>query len=79
MLKLFLCFRYAHLPCLHVGNPKKSVYIPMELCETVPGQRCLKKLNEDQTANMIKLTAKRPDQRKKAIDDIVCKQKNLLV
>ena len=64
-------FRYPHLPCLHVGNPKKSVYIPMELCETVPGQRSLTKLNEDQTAKMIKETAKRPHERMKAINDVV--------
>ena len=70
----YLCLcRFPHLPCLHVGNPKRNVYIPMELCETVPGQRCMKKLNEEQTAAMIKMTAKRPHERMKAINDVVSK------
>ena len=42
----------------------------MEVCEMVPGQRSVK-LTEDQTAIMIKNTAKRPDKRKQAIDRIV--------
>ncbi|XP_066920100.1 protein argonaute-2-like [Clytia hemisphaerica] len=63
--------KYANLPCLHVGNPQKNVYIPMEVCEMVPGQRVMKKLTEDQTAIMIKNTAKKPEMRKAAIDRIV--------
>jgi len=45
----------------------------MELVKMVPGQRCLKKLTEEQTATMIKCTAKKPFERKKAIDNIVSK------
>ena len=37
------------------GSKEKPTYVPMEVCVISPGQRCLKKLNEDQTANMVKV------------------------
>ncbi|KAJ3191601.1 hypothetical protein HDU67_005786, partial [Dinochytrium kinnereticum] len=36
------------------------IYLPMEVCEVVPGQRHLRKLNERQTAEMIKFTCQPP-------------------
>jgi eukaryotic translation initiation factor 2C len=39
---------FPHLPCLVVGDPAKAVYLPMEVCEIVQGQRHLRKLNERQ-------------------------------
>jgi eukaryotic translation initiation factor 2C len=41
---------FPHLPCLIVGDPSKMVYLPMEVCEVVPGQRHLRKLNERQVS-----------------------------
>ncbi|CAO3587528.1 unnamed protein product [Absidia cylindrospora] len=48
------------LPCVVV---KKDVFLPMEVCEVLPGQRYLKKLNEKQTAEMIKFTCHKPNVR----------------
>ncbi|KAI8899446.1 Piwi domain-containing protein [Globomyces pollinis-pini] len=51
---------FPHLPCIVVGDLDRPVYLPMEVCEIVPGQRHLKKLNERQTAEMIKFTCQPP-------------------
>ncbi|KAI8828499.1 Piwi domain-containing protein, partial [Chytridium lagenaria] len=51
---------FPHLPCLIVGDPSKMIYLPFEVCEVVPGQRHLRKLNERQTAEMIKFTCQPP-------------------
>lgn len=48
---------YPFLPCLIVG---RDVFLPMEVCEVMPGQRMTKKLNEKQTAEMIKFTCQKP-------------------
>lgn len=48
------------LPCVVV---KKDVFLPMEVCQVIPGQRYLKKLNEKQTAEMIKFTCHKPNVR----------------
>ena len=60
-----LCF--PNLPCLHVGAKDRHVYIPLELCKIVPGQRCSKKLSDYQVAEMIKFTAKPCDVRKREV------------
>ena len=46
--KYNITLNYPHLPCLVVGDPAKHVFLPLEVCEIVPGQRHLKKLNERQ-------------------------------
>ncbi|KAJ3223159.1 argonaute 1 [Chytriomyces hyalinus] len=58
---------FPHLPCLIVGDPAKLVYLPMEVCEVVSGQRHLRKLNERQTAEMIKFTCQPPHVRSNKI------------
>eukprot|EP00158_Paraphelidium_tribonemae_P008813 Partr_v1_DN28691_c0_g1_i1_m49399 putative eukaryotic translation initiation factor 2c len=55
--------RFPYLPCLRVGNPARTVYLPIEVCDIVQGQRFLRKLNESQTAQMIRLTCQTPDRR----------------
>ncbi|XP_022799706.1 protein argonaute-2-like, partial [Stylophora pistillata] len=59
-----LTLRYPHLPCLLVG-PKKDRYLPMEVCTIVPCQR--KHLSEQQTANMIRSTARPAPERQRDI------------
>ena len=49
------------------------VHLPMEVCTLVPGQRCVKKLSEGQTATMIRETAKDAMDRKRKIEDKVSK------
>ncbi|KAI7907008.1 Piwi domain-containing protein [Cokeromyces recurvatus] len=51
---------FPFLPCVVV---KKDIYLPMEVCEVIPGQRHMKKLNEKQTAEMIKFTCQKPNVR----------------
>ncbi|TPX39954.1 hypothetical protein SeMB42_g06174 [Synchytrium endobioticum] len=61
--KYGIALQYANLPCLVVGDPARHVYLPMEVCEIVSGQRHLRKLNERQTAEMIKFTCQPPQTR----------------
>ncbi|UYV68163.1 AGO1 [Cordylochernes scorpioides] len=47
--------RYPNLPCLQVGQEHKHTYLPLEVCNIVAGQRCIKKLSDMQTSTMIKV------------------------
>lgn len=58
--------RYPHYPLLNVGSPAKAVYLPIELCKLARGQRQLS-LDSRQTADMIKITAQQPAERKRRI------------
>ena len=65
--------RYAHLPCLQVGQPQKQTFLPLEVCSIVSGQRCTKKLTDKQTTKMIKCTAKpAPDRQQEIIGLVSC-------
>lgn len=59
------------LPCLQVGQKSRHTYLPIDVCDLVKGQRCVKKLSEAQTANMIRHTAKPAWQRERTINDTV--------
>ncbi|KAJ3294810.1 eukaryotic translation initiation factor 2C, 2 [Borealophlyctis nickersoniae] len=52
--------QYPNLPVLVVGDPSKNMFLPMEVCDVVPGQRHTRKLNERQTAEMIRFTCQPP-------------------
>jgi eukaryotic translation initiation factor 2C len=56
-----------------VGNPKRPVYLPAEVCKIAKGQRRLK-LDERQTAEMIKTAAKKPHERMAFIEKAVNEQ-----
>ncbi len=62
---------HPHLPCLHVGQKQRHIYLPIDVCSIVGGQRCMKKLTDIQTSNMIRHTASPAWQREKAINDTV--------
>jgi len=53
--KYHLQLKYPHLPCLQVGQEQKHTYLPPEVCNIVPGQRCIKKLTDTQTSTMIRV------------------------
>lgn len=53
--KYHMQLKYPHLPCLQVGQEQKHTYLPPEVCNIVPGQRCIKKLTDTQTSLMIKV------------------------
>nr|CAD1819865.1 unnamed protein product [Ananas comosus var. bracteatus] len=59
--------KYIHWPCLQAGNDKRPIYLPMEVCKIVEGQRYAKKLNERQVANILRATCQRPQQREQSI------------
>ncbi|RIA84423.1 Piwi domain-containing protein [Glomus cerebriforme] len=54
------CLQYPFLPCVVV---RKETCFPMEVCNIVEGQRYMRKLNEKQTADMIKFTCQPPSVR----------------
>ncbi|KAG0057713.1 Protein argonaute 10 [Gryganskiella cystojenkinii] len=62
---------FPFLPCVGVkGKDNKMIYFPAEVCEIVPGKRYLKKLNEEQTSEMIKGTCLRPQERAQKIQQL---------
>lgn len=63
--------RYPHLPCLQVGQEHKHTYLPLEVCNIVAGQRCIKKLTDMQTSTMIKATARSAPDREREINSLV--------
>ncbi|CAH3143541.1 unnamed protein product, partial [Porites evermanni] len=56
--------RYFHLPCLQVGK-NKDRYLPMEVCTIIPCEKRL--LSEQQTAKMIRSTARPAPERRQNI------------
>ncbi len=54
---------FPRLPCLVVGSPQRSVYLPMECCRIPPGQQYMRKLDGNQTADMIKIANRPPSER----------------
>ena len=65
--------RYSFLPCLQVGQETKNTYLPLEVCNIVKGQRCLKKLTDIQTSTMIKKTSLNAPKREELINQIIRK------
>lgn len=58
-----LRLRYPQFPCVQVAPVEKKIFLPLEVCEIVPGQRHARKLTEDQTADMIKIACQKPQDR----------------
>ena len=59
------------MPCLQVGQEQKHTYLPLEVCNLVAGQRCIKKLSDLQTSKMIRATAKKAPDREQEIVNLV--------
>ena len=71
-ISLFVCLgRYPHLPRLQVGQEQEHTYFPIEVCNLVAGQHCIKKLTDKQTSMMIRTTAKSAPQREQEILNLV--------
>ncbi|KAI4382066.1 hypothetical protein MLD38_008074 [Melastoma candidum] len=66
-----IVLRWKTLPALQMGTDAKPVYIPMELCSILEGQRYTRKLNEKQVAALLRATCRRPHEREKEIHGIV--------
>ncbi|XWS52934.1 hypothetical protein CRYUN_Cryun11dG0115100 [Craigia yunnanensis] len=69
--KYNIVVKYASLPALQCGSEAKPVYLPMELCRIVGGQRYTKKLNEQQVRVLLKATCQRPHDREENIHRMV--------
>ncbi|GBC32495.1 Piwi domain-containing protein [Rhizophagus irregularis DAOM 181602=DAOM 197198] len=54
------CLDYPYLPCVIAGE---GIFLPMEVCEVIENQRYFRKLNDRQTAEIIKLTYQSPHSR----------------
>ncbi|KAI3380253.1 hypothetical protein SNEBB_010630 [Seison nebaliae] len=61
---------FPNLPCLQVGHESKNTYLPLEVCHIVAGQRCIKKLTDSQTSQMIKATARTAPSRELEIQSL---------
>ncbi|KAG6541212.1 hypothetical protein Mapa_017373 [Marchantia paleacea] len=64
-----LTLKYINLPCLDVGRASKPVYLPIELCKLVEGQRYKRNLNGVQRKNHIDQARQGPDERRKIVQD----------
>jgi len=73
MEKYKMKLQHPHLPCLQVGQEQKHTYLPLEVCNIVGGQRCIKKLTDMQTSTMIKATARSAPDREKEINSLIRK------
>lgn len=51
------------LPCLDVGRKKRPNYLPIELCEILPGQRYTKSLSPAQRTALVEQSRQKPDER----------------
>uniref|UniRef100_A0A1D1YXN1 Protein argonaute-3 n=1 Tax=Anthurium amnicola TaxID=1678845 RepID=A0A1D1YXN1_9ARAE len=51
---------FAHLPCVVV---RRNQYLPIEVCDVIPGQRHIRKLSSRHTSEMIKFTCQPPNVR----------------
>ncbi|CAK9150489.1 unnamed protein product [Ilex paraguariensis] len=69
--KYNIILKYAFLPALLAGSDAKPVYLPMEICKIVEGQRYTKKLNEKQVTALLRATCQRPGERERSIRQVV--------
>ncbi|KAK3126587.1 hypothetical protein QOZ80_7AG0558960 [Eleusine coracana subsp. coracana] len=73
-LKKALCryhLQYTAWPCLQSGNDSKPIYLPMEVCQIIEGQKYPKKLSSKQVTQILRATCERPEERQKNILQIV--------
>ncbi|XP_024158332.1 protein argonaute 5 [Rosa chinensis] len=68
--------KYVAWPAIQAGNDSKPVYLPMELCSIVAGQRYTKKLNKKQVTNLLKATCQRPRDRENNITQMIREKTN---
>ncbi len=67
--------KYPELPLVHVGDPKKNNYLPLE-CLELKQQVCPQsKVLGNATSNMIRVTAIRPDKRQERIKQSLVERK----
>ncbi|CDJ26672.1 unnamed protein product [Triticum aestivum] len=70
-----LQLRYDFLRCLQVGTEQKPNYLPIEVCNIVPGQRYQKKLDDSQVSKMMAIACQSPAGRETSIRKSVLENK----
>ncbi|KAK1398330.1 Argonaute [Heracleum sosnowskyi] len=70
-MKYNINLTYTYLPALNSGTDAKPIYMPMEVCKIVKGQRCAKKLNERQVTSLLRATCQRPSEREASIKEMI--------
>ncbi|CAL5432255.1 unnamed protein product [Camellia sinensis] len=68
--KYDITLKLTSLPALQAGNDSRPIYLPMELCKIVPGQRYSNRLNDRQVNALLKANCQRPNDRERSIDQI---------
>uniref|UniRef100_A0A453H2L0 Piwi domain-containing protein n=1 Tax=Aegilops tauschii subsp. strangulata TaxID=200361 RepID=A0A453H2L0_AEGTS len=63
--------KYINWPCLQAGSDSRPLYLPMEVCSIVGGQRYSRKLNERQVSSILKMACERPAQRESSVLEVV--------
>ncbi|WVZ62233.1 hypothetical protein U9M48_011999 [Paspalum notatum var. saurae] len=63
--------QYTTWPCLQSGSDSNPIYLPMEVCQIIQGQKYPRKLSGAQVASMLKATCRRPQEREQNIIDRV--------
>ncbi|CAN6197137.1 unnamed protein product [Urochloa humidicola] len=63
--------QYTAWPCLQSGSESKPIYLPMEVCEIIEGQKYPRKLSGKQVASVLKATCERPQKRENNIIQMV--------
>ncbi|XP_031122970.1 protein argonaute 5-like [Ipomoea triloba] len=69
--KYNIVLQYPMLPAIQSGSDARPVYVPMEVCTIVKGQRYTRKLNERQVTQLLRAACKRPPEREKIIEQII--------
>jgi eukaryotic translation initiation factor 2C len=65
--------KHDYLPCLNVGDRSKPVWVPLERCEIVSGQRKMK-MDPKQTSNMIRVAAQKPQEKQDYLKNLMANQ-----
>lgn len=66
--------KYPHLPLVVIKKRELTIHLPLEVLEVCTGQKYMRKLDENMTASMIKIAAKKPAER---FDTIASKAQEL--
>ncbi|XP_058074962.1 protein argonaute MEL1-like [Magnolia sinica] len=69
--KYGVVLRKTFLPSLQVGSGARPIYLPMEVCHIVEGQRYSRKLNERQATAILRAACQRPADRERNIHEVV--------
>ncbi|RKP18566.1 Piwi-domain-containing protein [Rozella allomycis CSF55] len=59
--------KYPNLPCIEMGSEERRINVPVECCLIVPNQKYVGQVGENETAEMIAASNKRPQERMKEI------------